>query len=143
MKRLFGLFSLALINSSVLYLIYWYIYIASSIKPGNILHIPYEPSGMQLFFYIVSLPLFLIVAVLSLLHSYYFELRKSLLAGIFLTWLSYFILIQFVDMVIHFSRAGNNIVYYGSLLISLVAIFYIIYCSYYQFLELTKTHINN
>lgn len=138
MNKIFGIFFLAVINSSLLYLIYWYVYIVCSIKADNILHVPYEPSGMQLFFYLISLPFFLIVALLSLLHSYYFDLRKSLCSGILIIWFSYFILVSYVDLVIHFS-AGNNLLYYGSLIISLVAIFYIIYSTYCQFIQLIKS----
>lgn len=127
MKKIFGLCSLAAINCSVLYLICLYVSIVCSIKVDNILHIPYEPSGMQLFYYFISFPFFIILMFLSQLHSYYFNLRKSLSLGIIITWFSYFILIVYVDMVIHFSPQGNNLLYYGSLIISFVAIFFVIY----------------
>lgn len=137
MKKIFGVFSLAVLNSAVLYLIYCYIYIACSIKVDNILHLPHEPSGMQLFFYTLSLPFFMILAALSLLHSYYFNLRKSLCAGIFIIWLTYFILISYIDWVVHFS-AGNDLLHYGSLFISLGAISYVIYLTAYQCIQLVK-----
>lgn len=143
MIKILGLFSLAIINSSVLYLIYWYIYIACSIKVDNILNIPYEPSGMQLFFYILSFPFVIFLGFLSLLHSYYFNLRKSLCSGLFIIWLSYFVLIQYVDLVLHFSIKGNNILYYGTLIISLIAIAYITYSSYHQFLQMSKLKYKN
>ena len=142
MKKVFGIFSLAVINSSVIYLIVWYIYIACSIKVDNVFHISYEPSGMQLFFYIISLPLFMILAVLSVLHSYYFDLRKSLCSGIFIIWFSYFILILYVDSVLHFST-GNDFLYYGSLFISFGAISYVIYSTYCQYIQLTKSQNND
>lgn len=138
MKKIFGIFSLAVINFSVLYLVYWATYIASSIKADNILHIPYEPSGMQLFFYIISPPFFMILALCSLLHSYYFNLRKSLCSGIFIIWFSYFILILYMDLVLHFS-IENYVLYYGSLFISLGGICYVIYSTYCQYIQLTKS----
>lgn len=139
MNKIFGVFSLVAINSSVLYLIYLYVYIACSVKVDNFFHIPYEPSGTQLFFYILSLPIFLILGVLSLLHSYYYE-TKSLCSGILIIWASYFILILFIDMIIHFSE-GNNLLYYGTLSISLIAIFYVICSTYYQFIQLIKSNL--
>ncbi|QEY51803.1 hypothetical protein FQU71_11460 [Legionella longbeachae] len=138
MNKLLGLISLALINSSVLYLIYWYVYIASSVKLDNIFNVPYEPSGMQLFFYFISLPFFIVTALLSLFHSYYFELRKSLCTGIFIIWLAYFILILCIDFIVHFS-AGNNFLYYGTLSISCVAVAYLIYSTYCQFHQIRKS----
>ena len=138
MNRLFAICSLIAINCSVLFLIYLYISIGSSIKVDNILHIPYEPSGMQLFYYFISFPFFMILACLSSLHSYYFDLSKSLSLGIVIIWFSYFILIIYVDLVLHFST-GNELLYYGTLIISLVAISYVIYSTYCQFIQLTKS----
>ncbi|KTC89192.1 hypothetical protein [Legionella cincinnatiensis] len=142
MNKIFGLISLVLINSSLLYLIYWYVYIASSIKVDNIFNIPYEPSGMQLFFYFISLPFFLVLALLSLLHSYHFELRRSLCTGIPIIWLAYFILILCIDFIVHFS-ARNNLLYYGILSISCVAVAYLIYSTYCQFLQLSNSTRKN
>ncbi len=141
MNKIFGLFSIAAINCSVLYLIYWYVYVVCSTKVNNLLHISYEPSGMQLIYYFISLPLFMLLATLSLLHSYYFALRKSLASGIVIIWFSYFILIMYVDWIIHFSK-GNDLLYYGSLIISVVGISYIIYISYYQFIQLATSNKN-
>ncbi len=138
MNKILGLCSLAIINCSMLYLIYWYIFIVCSTKVDNILHIPYEPSGMQFFFYFISFPFFIVLALLSLLHSYYFNLKKSLSLGIIIIWFSYFILIIYVDFVVHFS-AGNNLLYYGSFIISFVAISFVIYTTYYQIIQLTKS----
>ena len=137
MKKILGLFSLIVINSFVLYLIYWCASIACSTKVDNILHVPYEPSGMQLFGYFISFPLFIILALLSQLHCYYFGLKKSLSSGLAILWLSYFILILYIDLVVHFP-VGNNLLYYGSLGISLVAISYVIYLTYVQIRLLIK-----
>ncbi|STX81545.1 Uncharacterised protein [Legionella busanensis] len=137
MGRIFALFSLTVINGSLLYLIYLYITVACSMKVDNILHIPYEPSGMQLFFYFISFPFFMIIATLSVLHSYYYNLRKSLTSGIVFIWLSYFILILYVDLVVHYPT-GNDLLYYGTLTISVIAIFYILYLTYYQVINLNK-----
>lgn len=143
MNKIFGLCSLAVINCSVLYLIYLYIVMVCSTKVDNFLHIPYEPSGMQLFYYFISFPFFMILALLSQLHSYYFNLRKSLSSGVVIIWFSYFILILYVDLVVTFSK-GNDLLYYGSLIISLVSIFYVIYSTYCQLAQLTpKSHYND
>lgn len=136
MKKRLGLGFLTIINGSVLYLIYWYILIACSTKVDNILHVSYEPSGMQLFVYFISFPLFLIIALLSLLHSYYFALKKSLCMAIMIIWFSYFVLMLYVDLV-HLS-SGNNLLYYGSLIISFVATSFVIYTSYYQIIQITQ-----
>lgn len=137
MKKGLGLGILTIINCSVLYLIYWYILIACSTKVDNILHISYEPSGMQLFVYFISLPLFLIFALLSFVHSYYFDLKKSLCMAIIIIWFSYFVLMLYVDLV-HLS-SGNNLVYYGSLIISFVAISFVIYTSCYQIIQIIQS----
>jgi len=138
MKKGLSLCFLAVINCSVLYLIYWYIYIVCSIKVDNILNIPYEPSGMQLFYYFLSFPLFLLLALLSTLHSYYFNLKKSLSIGIIIIWLCYFALVLYIDLVVHFST-GNTLLYYGSLFISFVAVCYVIYSTYCQIVQLTNS----
>lgn len=138
MNKIFRLCALAVINCSVLYLIYWCLFIACSTKVDNILHIPYEPSGMQLFFYFISFPFFMVLALLSFLHSYYFDLKKSLSLGIIIIWFSYFILILYVNLVIHFA-AGSNFLYYGSLIISFIALPFVIYTTYYQIIQSTKS----
>lgn len=140
MKKILGIFSLAIIDFSLLYIIYKYVYIACSIVGDNILNIPYEPSGMQLFFYLISLPLFLTLAYLSVIHSYYFDLKKSLCSGILVIWLAYFILISFVDLVVHSSILGNYLLYYGTLFISITSICYISYSTYLQCIQIVKSH---
>ena len=142
MKKGLSLCLLAVINCSALYLIYWYIYIVCSTKVDNIFHIPYEPSGMQLFYYFFSFPFFLSLAFLSGLHSYYFNLKKSLSIGIIIIWFCYFILVLYVDLVIHFST-GSTLLYYGSLYISFIAICYVIYSTYCQIIQLTSPHNAN
>ncbi|MBA4697717.1 MAG: hypothetical protein H2069_10115 [Legionella sp.] len=124
-----GILFLWCINFLVLYLIYWYVSIVGSIIPDNFLHIPYEPSGMQLYFFILSLPLFLLVAALSLLHSYYFQIKKSLCTGTLMIWLAYFFLIVFVDRWFHFS-AGNHFLYQVSLFIAFFSVLYVVYSTY-------------
>lgn len=143
MKKGLGLSFLTIINCSVLYLIYWYMYIVCSTKIDNVFHIPYEPSGMQLYYYFLSLPLFLVLALLSTLHSYYFNLKKSLSLGIIIIWFCFLILILYVDLVVHYSTAGNNLLYYGSLFISFVAISYVIYSTYCQIMQLTTSSNEN
>lgn len=137
MKKNWGLIFLAAINGCVLYLIYQHLSIICSTKADNILHVPYEPSGMQVFYYLFSFPFFMILACLSVLHSYYFDLRQSLGFGILIIWLAYFILLVYVDAVLHFS-SGHEVLYYGSQAISGLAIFYIIYVTYCQCLALSR-----
>lgn len=138
MKKIFGFCSLVVINFSALYLIYWYILIIGSTKVDNVFYISYEPSGMQLYFYFVSFPFFLVLSLLSILHSYYFNLKNSLSLGMVIIWISYLALLLFMDMVLHHS-SGKNLLYYGSLIISFCAICYIIYTTYYQISQLTES----
>ncbi|CAM4411106.1 MAG: hypothetical protein LEGION0403_FIIPPAGN_02684 [Legionella sp.] len=137
MKKNLGLLFLLLINGSALYLIYLYIIVACSTMKNNIFHIPYEPSGMQIFYYFISLPLFLVLAFLSRIHSYYYDLKTCLAYGFFCIWLSYFLLILYVDQVIHFP-SGKPPFYYGSLIISLGAISYILFSTYFQYKQLNQ-----
>ena len=132
MKKGLGLSFLTIINGSMLYLIYWYMYIVCSTKVDNVFHIPYEPSGMQLYYYFLSFPLFVFLALLSTLHSSYFNLKKSLSLGIIIIWFCYLALILYVDLVAHYSTAGSNLLYYGSLFISFGALCYVVYSTYCQ-----------
>ena len=135
MKKILGLFSLIIINCSALYLIYSHLAIACSTKDGNIFHISYEPSGMQLFYYFISCPLFIIVAFLNQLHCSYFEIKKSLAFGVTIIWLSYLILVFYVDLILHFPE-GNDFLYYVSLIISILAAVYITYTTFSQLRQL-------
>jgi hypothetical protein len=139
MKKGLGLSFLTIINGSLLYLIYWYMYIVCSTKIDNVFHIPYEPSGMQLYYYFLSFPLFVFLALLSTLHSSYFNLKKSLSLGIIIIWFCYLALILYVDLVVHYSTAGSNLLYFGSLSISFGAISYIVYSTYYQAMQLISS----
>lgn len=136
MKKGLGLGFLTIINCSILYLIYWYIYVVCSTKVDNFFHIPYEPSGMQLYYFFLSFPLFLLLALLSTLHSSYFNIKKLLSLGIIIIWFCYLVLILYVDLIVHYSTVGSNLLYYGSLSISFAAICYIIYSTYYQIKQL-------
>lgn len=138
MKKRLGLGLLIIINSFVLFFLYWCIYIVCSTKVDNVLNIPYEPSGMQLYFYVISFPLVLLLTFLSIMHSYYFNLQKSLSLGLIIIWLSYLSLILFVDFILHFSITGKNFFYYGSLFISFLGICYVIHSTYDQVKQLMK-----
>lgn len=133
-KKRLGLIFLTIINCSALCLIYWYTLIACSTKVDNILHASYEPSGMQLVVYFISFPLFLMLALLSFLHSYYFCLKKSLGMRLSIIWFSYFFLALCVDLM-HLP-SGNNLFYYGGLVISFIAIGYIFSLTYCQIIQL-------
>lgn len=130
-KFSFALFFLSVINSSVIYLVYCYIVIASSLVEHNFLKIPFEPSGMQLSFFYLSLPVFLLVAALSEAHRYYFNLNQSLTNGIIVIWLAYFSLffgVHWIEML----SARSTTLFWGSLFIAVVAIFYILKITYNQ-----------
>lgn len=136
----FGLLFLFLINSSVLYLIYSYIVVACSTMENNIFHCSYEPSGMQMFYYFISLPFFLVLAYLSRIHSYYYDLKTCLASGTTLIWFAYFLLVLYVDQVTHFPK-GKQLFYYGSLIISLVAILYVLFSTYFQYKQLFQEEL--
>lgn len=143
MKKGLGLSFLTIINCSVLYLIYWQLYIFCSTKVDNVFHVPYEPSGMQLYFSFLSLPLFLLLALLSALHSAYFNLKKSLSLGVMIIWFFYLALVLYVDLMVHYSTTENNLLYYGSLIISFSAISYVVYSTYYQIKQIARSWTNN
>ncbi len=136
MKKNCGLLLIFLINSSALYLIYSYIVVACSTMKNNIFHISYEPSGMQMLFYFISFPFFLLLGYISRIHSYYYDLKTCLSFGLFIIWFSYFLLLLYVDQVLHFSSGGKLLFYYGSLIISLGAISYVLFSTYVQYKEL-------
>ncbi len=138
MKKKLGLLFLFLINGSALYLIYLYIAVACSTIQNNIFHIPYEASGMQMLYYFFSFPVFVLLAFLSRILSYYYNLKIYLSYGIFFIWLAYFLLISYVDQVIHFPD-GKPLFYYGSLIISLGAISFILFSTYFQWKQITQT----
>ncbi|WP_133137764.1 hypothetical protein [Legionella rowbothamii] len=140
MKKIFGLCSLVIINCFTLYLLYKYIEVICSTRIDNFLHIPYEPSGFQMIYYFISLPFFLLLAILSQMHSYYFDLKKSLFPGIFIIWTLYLALILYVDFIGRLSN-NNSILYWGTWIISLIATFYIAYvfcCEFIQFIKIDK-----
>lgn len=85
---------------------------------------------MQVIFYLISLPLFLALSVLSLVHSYFFDLKKSQCSGIIIIWFSYFILMLLVDLFFHNKK--HDFLYYGTLIISVFSVFYVINSIYYQ-----------
>ncbi|HAU2079442.1 TPA: hypothetical protein JBK31_14120, partial [Legionella pneumophila] len=77
MKKMCGIISLILINGSSFYLIYVYVLVACSTKMNNLLQVAYEPSGMQMFFYFISLPFFIILAILSRIHCFYYDVKNG------------------------------------------------------------------
>ena len=135
MKKMFGVISLLLINGSSVYLIYLYVLIACSTKVNNLLQVAYEPSGMQMIFYFISFPIFMVLAILSRIHCYYFNVKNGLTLGLFLIWLVYFIFITYIDRIVHFPK-GNELFYYGSLAISLGSFALIGLTTYFQLKQL-------
>ncbi|MFO2981873.1 hypothetical protein SCO50_15270 [Legionella pneumophila serogroup 1] len=135
MKKMFGVISLLLINGSSVYLIYLYVSIACSTKVNNLLQVAYEPSGMQMIFYFISFPIFMVLAILSRIHCYYFNVKNGLTLCLFLIWFLYFMFIIYIDRIVHFPK-GNELFYYGSLAISLVAFALIGLTTYFQMTQL-------
>lgn len=130
-----GIISLILINGSSFYLIYVYVLVACSTKMNNLLQVAYEPSGMQMFFYFISLPFFIILAILSRIHCFYYDVKNGLVYWLFLIWLLYFLFIEYIDQIVHFHK-GNELFYYGSLAISLGAFTLIGLTTYFQLKQL-------
>ena len=141
MKKFFGLFFLLLINGTAYYLIYRHIYVACSLIPHNLCAIPYEASGMQMIFYVLSFPAFLLLAGISSLYSGYFDLDSGLSFGWLVIWLFYFLLLIFVNQVLH-DPQKTLILYYGSLIISIAALIYLIRISYAQYVQLKNQQWN-
>lgn len=132
---MFGVLSLLLINGTSVYLIYLYALIACSTKVNNLLQVAYEPSGMQMIFYFISFPIFMVLAISSRIHCYYFDVKNGLTLNLFLIWLVYFIFIIYIDRIVHFPK-GNELFYYGSLAISLGAFTLIGLTTYFQMNQL-------
>lgn len=134
-KKFFGLFFLLLINGAAYYLIYRLTRVACSITPDNVCAIPYEASGMQMFFYVLSFPAFLLLTGISSLYSGYFDLDSGLSFGWLVIWFFYFLLLIFVDQFLH-APQKSLILYYGSLIISIVALIYLTRISYAQYVQI-------
>jgi len=49
------------------FLIYGYAHIASSTMPNNFLKVAYEPSGLQMLYFVVVLPVFVVCAIFIIL----------------------------------------------------------------------------
>ncbi|WP_085663112.1 hypothetical protein [Legionella longbeachae] len=90
---------------------------------------------MQMFFYFISLPFFIVLAILSRIHCFYFDVKSGLSLWLFLIWILYFLFIEFIDQTVHFPN-GNDLFYYGSLSISLGAFTLIGLTTYFQLKQL-------
>ncbi|WP_058532907.1 hypothetical protein [Legionella saoudiensis] len=135
MKKFIGLMTLSLVNGAALYLIFLYVAIACSTNPDNFFGFSYEPSGTQLLYYLFSLPFFVLLVIINGIQSYYFSINKWLSYVLIGIWIMYFLLLEFVDKVLHFTN-WNELFYWGSLSISLMAIILIVYISYLQVKQL-------
>lgn len=136
MKKNFSLFLLLVINSCALLLVLEYFLVSSSVIEDNVFRIAFEPSGMQLIYFYLSLPFFGIVAMISIAHSHYFELEKTLCSGLIVIWSCYFLLISYVDSILHFAIYGNLTLYYGSNIITFCAFVYITHLTYRQIYQI-------
>lgn len=127
--------TLSLVNGAAVYLIFLYVAIACSTNPDNFFGFSYEPSGTQLLYYLFSLPFFVLLVIINGIQSYYFSINKWLSYVLIGIWIMYFLLLEFVDKVLHFTN-WNELFYWGSLSISLMAIILIVYISYLQVKQL-------
>lgn len=102
--------------------------VASSTMQNNILHISYEPSGMQLLYYILSAPIFMILA-LALYHSQKRYTSRSQWIALFpvITAFGYALFLEYVDSVITFPK-GNVFFYHGALVLSVI--FFLVNCMF-------------
>jgi hypothetical protein len=141
MRVKFGLFSLLALNSCIIYLIYYHLAIACSLIVDNILGIPHEPSGMQLFFFVISFVFFLSLSFLSILHSFYFNLNHSLFTCINITWIAYFIVLIYLNL--SHNSASKAIFYYACWIISILGIVYVCYITYRQIYQLVNNQDNS
>lgn len=114
-KKTVGRLLLIVIFAIMIFLIFGYADIACSIVPDNILHTNYEPSGLQMLYFVFVIPVFVILSLLIWLIKKYMVLEspKTALLPISIC-LFFYILLEFIDSVITFP-AGNNLFYLGSL----------------------------
>lgn len=105
----------------VLLLVVFYVIVASSNLPDNMFHVPYEPSGAQMLYYMYSFPLFLIASFIHLIINIKLKIKKIFALNFLLIWSLFFGLIMYVDQVIHISK-GFDVLYRGSLLIAVVSV---------------------
>ena len=121
MARLYvGKTLLILSNVFSLFLIYGYADIACSIMPNNLLGVNYEPSGIQMLYYIFVIPVFTVLSLAAYLIKKYITQEPKLIAAIpLLTAFTFYIFMEFVDAFVSFPR-GNELFYQGSLLLALL-----------------------
>ncbi len=139
MKKTFGIISLAVINSFLIYLLYLYVNVSASLLPNNIFNIPHEPSGAQLMYYFYSLIPFIGFYLISEFHRLiYFTSRALSVLALFI-WVTNFILSLVVDFLIQYP-AGNLYLYIGSSTISLVCIPIVLFYTGKQAQKIFKTN---
>jgi hypothetical protein len=136
LKKISSFIFLILIYCSTLYLVYLYVYAVCAIQINNICSIPFEPSGSQLFLFIISLPVFYILILLSICYSWYYNISGTLTCIITSFWTSQISLLLIVDLIFHYRETSNQILYYGSLCISLLTLLYLLYKFYCQIVQL-------
>lgn len=134
-KKSIGIIILSLINCFVLLMIVGYINIACSTISNNIFHVKYETSGIQMLYYLLNLPLFIIATILNIAVNSWLRIKKLVAINIMLVWLSFYGLLEFSDRYIHFPKA-NNLFYQGSLLIATIGFFIAIMTLIFQLKEI-------
>ena len=135
-KKSVGNISLVLIHVFLLFLIIGYAYIACSIKRDNIFHVPYEPSGSQMLYYYLNMPIFIALTAINYFLNIWLKIKKVYAINPLIIWFLFFIFIEYLDNFVHFP-SGNELLYQGSLYIAAVSLFLLIFSAYWQ---ITKVH---
>ncbi len=118
-KKIIGVILTIIIHSVLAFFIYTYARIACSTMEDNLLHVNFEPSGIQMLYYDFVAPIFLLLSIVM------YCFKRILMIGVgirffpLIIWIVFFCFITYVDRVIHFPY-GNIIFYQGSLSIAFV-----------------------
>ena len=130
-KKKIGITLLILIHAFLLLLIVGYVDIACSTKSDNLFHIPYEPSGIQMLYYYFTLPIFMVLTTLNYFLNKWLRIKKAYVITLFIIWLMFWMLIEFIDDVVHFP-SGNELLYQGSLMIAALSLALMFLSAYWQ-----------
>lgn len=115
-----GKICLIVLNIWSLFLIYGYAFIACSGMPDNLLGVNYEPSGIQMLYYVFVVPVFMTLSLTVYLIKKYITRESKLVAVLpFFTAACFYMFLEVIDWFIHFP-AGNELFYQGSLILALI-----------------------
>lgn len=104
-----------LLHVITMFLLYGYALIACSTRPDNILNAPYEPSGLQVLYYFLVLPVLFGISIIE--HAIKRGATKERAMITFFPMimaLSFFLFLTFIETFIGLSK-GKGLFYYGSL----------------------------